>query len=189
MKYVGRTVLVILIGGVLLTLRQLTLNYQKNQSKANESELVIKNKVVSSSQEQSQKEQAIASLERPKESIKGERETLIKESLNVAMTYLMGQSNVKTVEVSYSNRLSLTQPLFAQTLVSLMLAGYRYDEDSVLVYQSNAENVYQFILDLVKEGEEIVSVAGNYVVGTSQIELVNFYGLPKHVENQNMEEN
>lgn len=183
MKHVRKIVLVIFIGGVLLTLRQITLNYQKSQSDVKESELVVKEKTVPSSQKQTQKEQAIASLERPKELIKGERESLVKDSLKVVMAYLMSKSDVKTVQVNYSNRLSLTPPLFAQTIVSLMLGGYRYDEDSVLVYQSNSENVYQFTLDLVKEGEETVSVAGNYVVGTSQIELVNFYGLPKHVDN------
>lgn len=178
MKLLGKVVVGFLIIGTLIGLRSLTVAFQERAVRENKP-LVLTQKDIPSPKK-TQKEQAISSLENPSQALSGKEKALVQESLTVAMAYLQGQTDIKSVEATYDNRLSLTHPVAVKTLAGLFLGGYRYDSTSLTVHKSDSDNVYQFTFDVIKENEKTISISGNYVTGTSQLELVNFYGLPKH---------
>ena len=95
------------------------------------------------------------------------------------MDYLKTASSL---EMTYSNHLSITNSADAETIAMMIRAGYQYDETSVEVYKSDSSNVYQF-LALLKKDEEVLSFTGNYVVGTQQIELAGLKGEPTGIAN------
>ena len=112
----------------------------------------------------------------------GETEkNLVKPSLELAFVELAKINDQSMVQVTYDNHLSITSLAMAQTMVTLLQAGYQLDIASLEVYQSYNDNVYQFIVNLVKEGASDLSLAGNYVLGTQQIEIANVHGTPTGV--------
>lgn len=125
---------------------------------------------------------AESSLEKPEALLSGEAKTITAESITNAMNYFQTITDFATLEANSENGLSLTSVSMLQTTGALILTGYHYDQDSLQVYESDAENVYQFIFTLSKTEEDVLSFSGNYVPGTRQIEIVNMYGKPSQTE-------
>lgn len=113
-----------------------------------------------------------------------EEKNLVVESLAKGMEYLASVNDPSLVQLSYDSQLSITSKYTAQALVMMLLAGYKYDASSVEVFESENDNVYQFIFQLVKSETDKLSITGNYVTGTHQIEIVNIYGNPTGVANK-----
>ncbi len=63
----------------------------------------------------------------------------------------------------------------------MLMAGYHFDLESLQVYESDASNVYQFIIKLVTDKGDKLSLAGNYVLGTEQFEIASVHGTPVNV--------
>lgn len=82
------------------------------------------------------------------------------------------------LEGSYDNRLSLTSLEMLNELASMLMTGYQYDNDSLEVFKSHADNVYQIVLTVSKSETDRLSFAGNYVPATHQIELTSMKGTP-----------
>lgn len=123
--------------------------------------------------------QAREALEQSQNSATDTSTKEVKEVLNQVMDYLKTASSL---EMTYSNHLSITNSADAETIAMMIRAGYQYDETSVEVYKSDSSNVYQF-LALFKKDEEVLSFTGNYVVGTQQVELAGLQGEPTGIAN------
>lgn len=83
-----------------------------------------------------------------------------------------------TLEGTYDNRLSLTSLEMINELASMLMTGYHYDNDSLEVFNSHADNVYQLVFTVSKSDTDKLSFAGNYVPATHQIELTSMKGVP-----------
>lgn len=124
------------------------------------------------------KESATLTLEKPDELL-GERATAkVQDSIDIALDYLEGFDNLDGVESTYMNRLSITSEYMVQTLATMVIVGYDLQEDSLKVYRSESENVYQFIFVMSNPQREDISFVGNYVIGTQQLEVVSMKGNP-----------
>lgn len=82
------------------------------------------------------------------------------------------------LEGTYENRLSLTNLEMLNELASMLMTGYHYDSDSLEVFQSKADNVYQMVFTVSKSETDRLSFVGNYVPATHQIELTSMKGTP-----------
>lgn len=71
----------------------------------------------------------------------------------------------------------------AQTIITMLLAGYSYDESSLVVNLSDSDNVYQFTVSLSKSDTDKLTLVGNYVLKTTQIELSSLHGSPTGIAN------
>lgn len=139
------------------------------------------------SQSSSSKEQEISkaqteaknTLEQP-ERLLGDIETnQVKDSLQIAFDYLQTVTDESAVTISYQNHLSITNVAMAQTVVRMLsTAHYTVDLSTLQVYGSDSDNVYQFTVDLTKPNTDNLSLAGNYVTGTQQLELGSLHGTP-----------
>ena len=96
--------------------------------------------------------------------------------------YLTQVNNQSDVQVTYKDKLSVTSQAMAQTVVTMLKAGYQLDITTLKVYASDSENVYQFTVDLTKDGAENLSLAGNYVTGTQQLEIASLHGIPTGIQ-------
>lgn len=105
----------------------------------------------------------------------------VKSSLSVPIDYLVNTKTQSEVKVDYQNKLSITDPTVAQTVKTMLMAGYHFDLESLQVYESDASNVYQFTINLVTDKGDKLSLAGNYVLGTEQFEIASVHGTPVNV--------
>lgn len=105
----------------------------------------------------------------------------VKSSLSVPIDYLVNTKTQSDVKVDYQNKLSITDPTVAQTVKTMLMAGYHFDLESLQVYESDASNVYQFTINLVTDKGDKLSLAGNYVLGTEQFEIASVHGTPVNV--------
>lgn len=127
-------------------------------------------------------EEATNTLERADKSLSDGESQQVKESLVVAFDYLNSVNQHSDVQMSYQYKLSITNLSMGQTMVTMLEAGYQLDLSTVKVYESDNENVYQFTVDLIKEGSDNLSIAGNYVTGTQQLELASLHGIPTGIQ-------
>ncbi|HEN0407610.1 TPA: hypothetical protein U5Y67_000101 [Streptococcus agalactiae] len=109
-----------------------------------------------------------------------EREKL-KKSLSVSIDYLVKIPTQSDIKGDYQKKLSITNPTVAQTVKTMLMAGYHFDLESLQVYESDASNVYQFTINLVTDKRDKLSLAGNYVLGTDQFEIASVHGTPVNV--------
>ncbi|WP_242258274.1 hypothetical protein [Streptococcus thoraltensis] len=70
----------------------------------------------------------------------------------------------------------MTELEMLNELASMLMTGYQYDSDSLEVFESHADNVYQMVFTVSKTETDRLSFAGNYVPATHQIELTSMKG-------------
>ena len=126
--------------------------------------------------------EAAETLEKADEPLGEEETQKVNASLTVAFDYLTQVNNQSDVQVTYKDKLSITSQAMAQTVVTMLKAGYQLDITTLKVYASDSENVYQFTVDLTKDGAENLSLAGNYVTGTQQLEIASLHGIPTGIQ-------
>lgn len=179
---------ILLIGLVVLAivfvLRMLTINHEKRlESHQDKIAKVTK----TTTEEVTEKSGLVDSVDEAKGSLETNKEVSVQKvqevlaSLEKAFGALKTVQDQSDIQLTYDNHLSITSSAMAQTLVTMFLAGYDYDATSLSVYQSYKDNVYQFVISLRKSGSESLSVTGNYVIETEQIEFVHLYGTPSGV--------
>ncbi|MEY2040577.1 hypothetical protein AB7917_05805 [Streptococcus pyogenes] len=125
--------------------------------------------------------EAKATLEMPEERVNEKEAKQVKSAIVISIDYLASVSSQDDIKVTYDNKLSITNPATAASIKTMLLAGYHFDLDSLTVYQSNSDNVYQFTILLVTHQQDQLSLVGNYVTGTRQFEFVSLHGTPKNV--------
>lgn len=105
----------------------------------------------------------------------------VKKDIMIPLNYLVAIKSQSDIEVSYDNKLSITSQTVAETLKTMLLAGYHFELESLNVYESDSDNVYQFTILMTTDENEELSVVGNYVLGTGQFEFVSVHGTPVNV--------
>ena len=139
----------------------------------------------SSSSEAEEVTEAKNTLERQYSVLSDDETKDVKSSLSTAMEYLDSiKDDSSSMNLTIDNYLSITDKTSAQTILTMLHASYVFDADSVQVFKSNSEGVYQFVFEMKKASDNTeIAVTGNYVVNTKQIELVNVFGVPTGIMN------
>ncbi|SDB01876.1 hypothetical protein SAMN02910293_00093 [Streptococcus henryi] len=177
--------LVLLVGLIILSVRSCHRNEQSRSSPSNTDMVTqqsTKKKSSTSEEVLSAQDEATQTLEKSDEPLDDEATQKVNASLTVAFDYLIQVTNQSDVQVTYKDKLSVTSQAMAQTVVTMLKAGYQLDISTLKVYASDSENVYQFTVDLTKDGAENLSLAGNYVTGTQQLEIASLHGIPTGIQ-------
>ncbi|BAK27076.1 hypothetical protein [Streptococcus gallolyticus] len=177
--------LVLLVGLIILSVRSCHRNEQSRSSSNTDTVTQQSTKKKSSTSESevlSAQDEATQTLEKSDEPLGEEETQKVNASLTVAFDYLIQVNNQSDVQVTYKDKLSVTSQAMAQTIVTMLKAGYHLDITTLKVYASDSENVYQFTVDLTKDGAENLSLAGNYVTGTQQLEIASLHGIPTGIQ-------
>lgn len=184
-KKVVIVLLVLLVGLIILSIRSCRRNEQsRSPSSSTDMVRITKEKSsISESEGLSAQDEAIQTLEKKDEQLGEEETQKVTASLTIAFDYLKQINNQSDVQVTYNDKLSVTSQAMAQTVVTMLKAGYQLDSATLKVYASDSENVYQFTVDLTKEGAESLTLAGNYVTGTQQLEIASLHGIPTGIQN------
>lgn len=178
--------LVLLVGLIILSVRSCHRNEQ-SRSPSESTDTVTqwstkKKSSTSQSETVSAQDEATETLEKADEPLDDEAIQNVTASLTVAFDYLTQVNNQSDVQVTYKDKLSVTSQAMAQTVVTMLKAGYQLDISTLKVYASDSENVYQFTVDLTKDGVDNLSLAGNYVTGTQQLEIASLHGIPTGIQ-------
>lgn len=177
--------LVLLVGLIILSVRSCHRSERSPSSNTTDTvtqQSTKKNSSTSESEVLSAQDEATQTLEKSDEPLGEEETQKVTASLTVAFDYLTQVNNQSDVQVTYKDKLSVTSQAMAQTVVTMLKAGYQLDISTLKVYASDSENVYQFTVDLTKEGVENLSLAGNYVTGTQQLEIASLHGIPTGIQ-------
>ena len=69
-------------------------------------------------------------------------------------------------------------------LVAKFMLGYKYSDAKTQVFKAKADNVRQFVLEVANPDGAKLYFCGNYVMGTTQIEVTSVHGVAEadHVE-------
>lgn len=178
--------LVLLVGLIILSVRSCHRNEQSRSPSESTDTVTQRSTKKKSSTSQSEtvsaQDEATETLEKADEPLDDEAIQNVTASLTVAFDYLIQVNNQSDVQVTYKDKLSVTSQAMAQTVVTMLKAGYQLDISTLKVYASDSENVYQFTVDLTKDGVENLSLAGNYVTGTQQLEIASLHGIPTGIQ-------
>ena len=179
--------LVLLVGLIILSIRSCHRNEQSRSPSESTSTVTQQSSkenssTTSESEVLSAQDEATETLEKADEPLGEEEKQKVNASLTVAFDYLIQVDNQSDVQVAYKDKLSVTSQAMAQTVVTMLKAGYQLDINTLKVYASDSENVYQFTVDLTKDGAENLSLAGNYVTGTQQLEIASLHGIPTGIQ-------
>ena len=124
------------------------------------------------------RKQALATLETQTPADEADTQAA-KQALQEMSAYLEGVKYVTDVKQEYNNHLLLTGTQMQYEAVAKFSLGYRYSDAKTEIFQSNTSNVRQFVLELVNQEGAKLYFCGNYVTGTTQIELTSFHGIPE----------
>ena len=179
--------LVLLVGLIILSIRSCHRNEQSRSPSESTSTVTQQSSkenssTTSESEVLSAQDEATETLEKADEPLDDEATQKVNASLTVAFDYLTQVNNQSDVQVTYKDKLSVTSQAMAQTVVTMLKAGYQLDISTLKVYASDSENVYQFTVDLTKEGTENLTLAGNYVTGTEQLGIASLHGIPTGIQ-------
>lgn len=125
--------------------------------------------------------EAKSTLEASDRKVSDKEVVKVKKSFEIPINYFTKIKNQSEIKPSYDNKLSITSLTVAQTVKTMLMAGYHFDLESLQVYESDASNVYQFTINLVTDKGDKLSLAGNYVIGTDQFEIASVHGTPVNV--------
>ncbi|MCC9815505.1 hypothetical protein LZU41_09515, partial [Streptococcus agalactiae] len=85
-----------------------------------------------------------STLEASDRQVSDKEKEKVKRSITVPIDYLVKIPTQSDIKGDYQNKLSITNPTVAQTVKTMLMAGYHFDLESLQVYESDASNVYQF---------------------------------------------
>ena len=111
-----------------------------------------------------------------------EQKNLVKGAMSKAIETLNKSKIAEPVKNDYNSHLQNTNQDMLSVIVLMINAGYKYDESTLEVYESDSDNVSQFVFEMKKDGVAPIAFACNYVQGTEQIEIANQHGQPVGLE-------
>ena len=85
--------------------------------------------------------------------------------------------NVTDVKPDYQNHLTITSTKMQYELVAKFMLGYKYSDAKTQVFKAKADNVRQFVLEVANPDGAKLYFCGNYVMGTTQIEVTSVHGV------------
>lgn len=153
------------------------------KSRVNNDNIIVKRVEKRKKKDLSVTKEAVNTLEKSDASLSNSKTEKIKQQIQIPIDYLINAKNQSEIKVSYDNKLSITIPSVAQTIKTMLIAGYHFDMSSLKAFESDSRNVYQFTILLVTEKGDELSVVGNYVTGTEQFEFVSVHGTPVNIIN------
>ena len=127
-------------------------------------------------------EEAKDTLEDTDSQLSQEDQTPVLEAVMIAFDYLNTKPALDDTRGTLDNRLSITPQAMMQSIITMLKAGYQVDLTSLQAYSSDSDNVYQFTINLTKEEAEPLTLAGNYVIGTSQCDFESLHGIPTGIQ-------
>lgn len=177
---VGFCLLAVIGGGGLWYLNQP--KAENNTIKLTEAKGIDKKRLDETTEETT--EQTMTPIEQARETLEsdvrktGDSAEKPKTAIIEALKYISDNKSSDFIRGSYSAHLQLTSDDMIRFITTQFLAGYELKEDSIEIYDSNADNVAQFVFEIETDSGETLAFAGNYVTGTTQLEIANFHGEP-----------
>ncbi|MSU87121.1 hypothetical protein EA438_05685 [Streptococcus dysgalactiae subsp. dysgalactiae] len=174
---VKRVFSVILLLAIGIVIYQEYSSHQKNLEKRDDISLRRNNHLKSKSADIEAKE----TLEKSDQKVSPQVTEKIKNNIQTPISVFEVAKNQDDIVLSYDNKLSITSLTVAQTIKTMLLAGYHFEADSLNVYKSDETNVYQFTIDIQTDKKDRLTLTGNYVIATNQFEFVSVHGTPVNV--------
>lgn len=160
------------------------LYHQKDTKKTSRDDVVVVKRIQKAKKSDMKRnvtKEATHTLERSDLKVSQKETEKVKKAISIPLDYLVKAKSQSDIKTTYDNKLSITSQTVAETIKTMLLAGYHFNIDSLKVYESDSDNVYQFTILLVTDKKDELSIAGNYVLGTQQFEFVSVHGTPVNV--------
>ena len=122
------------------------------------------------------RKEALATLETQLPADNADTQT-VKNALKEMCSYVETVQNVTDVKPDYQNHLTLTRTKMQYELVAKFMLGYKYSDATTQVFKAKADNVRQFVLEVANPDGAKLYFCGNYVMGTTQIEVTSVHGV------------
>lgn len=120
--------------------------------------------------------EALATLETQTPADDADTQT-VKNALKEMCSYVETVQNVTDVKPDYQNHLTITSTKMQYELVAKFMLGYKYSDATTQVFKAKADNVRQFVLEVANPDGAKLYFCGNYVMGTTQIEVTSVHGV------------
>ena len=174
-KYIIILVVIFLALGVMFLVSALMM---KNEPKKKETPPSTEQVLEDSSSEDIPKEDkyALATLETQTPADDTDTQT-VKNALKEMCSYVETVQNVTDVKPDYQNHLTITGTKMQYELVAKFMLGYKYSDAKTQVFKAKADNVRQFVLEIANPDGAKLYFCGNYVMGTTQIEVTSVHGV------------
>lgn len=180
-RYIIILVSIFLVLGVMFLVSALM---KKNEPKKKETIPSTERVIEPSSSEDIPKEdkyerwrkEALATLETQTPADDADTQT-VKNVLKEMCSYVETVQNVTDVKPDYQNHLTLTRTKMQYELVAKFMLGYKYSDATTQVFKAKADNVRQFVLEVANPDGAKLYFCGNYVIGTTQIEVTSVHGV------------
>ena len=121
------------------------------------------------------RKEALATLETQPPADDADTQT-VKNALKEMCSYVETVQNITDVKPDYQNHLTLTGTKMQYELVAKFMLGYKYSDAKTLVFKAK-DNVRQFVLEVANPDGAKLYFCGNYVMGTTQIEVTSVHGV------------
>lgn len=107
-----------------------------------------------------------------------ETNVLIKDDKEVKEQVELALKNLYSAEgTTPANNYGITTEKMIESLKMAKNFSYDYDMSTFQAFESDSENVIQFIVDMVRTSDgETVTMTGNYVTGTKQVQFSTIQG-------------
>lgn len=158
--------------------------HHKDMQKRTRDDVVVVRRIKEKKKVASKREvtkEATKTLERSDLKVSQKKLEKVRKDIEIPIDYLAKAKSQSDIKVTYDNKLSITSQTVAETIKTMLLAGYHFNLESLKVYESDSDNVYQFTILMTTDKKEELSVVGNYVLGTQQFEFVSVHGTPVNV--------
>lgn len=99
----------------------------------------------------------------------------VEAAVKAAVKASKDSENVGLMEGDIDNKMLMTPPSMVQTF-AMVIAVNKYDLKKVEVYQTDKADVLQYVIQLVKEGEEDCYFVGNYNTYADSLQLYRNVG-------------
>lgn len=180
-KYIIILVVIFLVLGVMFLVSALM---KKNEPKKKATPPSTEQVIEDSSSEDIPKEdkyerwrkEALATLETQTPAGDADTQT-VKNALKEMCSYVETVQNVTDVKPDYQNHLTITSTKMQYELVAKFMLGYKYSDAKTQVFKAKADNVRQFVLEIANPDGAKLYFCGNYVMGTTQIEVTSVHGV------------
>ena len=122
------------------------------------------------------RKEALATLETQIPADDADTQT-VKNALKEMCSYVETVQNVTDVKPDYQNHLTITGTKMQYEIVAKFMLGYKYSDAKTQVFKAKADNVRQFVLEVANPDGAKLYFCGNYVMGTTQIEVTSVHGV------------
>ena len=166
----GGIIAVLIVGGVIL------FNHSKGASNKGNITLQTAQKVKddeddtkTTAEDKPALETAEDTLEKPDKKLEDDKATPVKQALT-AMFNWIGQTEEVNIIPNRDSKTLLSKQEDLKTIKGYLNDGYTYSENDVTSYYSDSKNVYQFVVLLKKDKQE-VAITGNWQTEVEQIQI------------------